>query len=275
MPAAGDAQELGERIEQLLGQVREAVNARTRERVEELVRLLLQLHGEGLSRAMELLDEAGRRTLAADPLVSSLLVLHDLHPDDVHTRIQRALDRVRPYLGSHAGGIEFLGVDGAGVAHLRLEGSCNGCPSSTVTVKLAVEQAVLEAAPELERIDVEGVAAPRQPASNGGGGAWRPLSGAEDLPDGGLSSQIIDGAQVLVCRAKGTLFAFRDGCGRCGSSLERGVLDGDTLVCPACHQRFDVRKAGRALEGHDRHLYPLPLLVEAGAARVALPEART
>jgi len=275
MPVAGDAQEVGERIEQLLGQIREAVNARTRERVEELVRLLLGLHAQGLARAMELLDEGGRRALAGDALVSSLLVLHDLHPDDVHTRIQRALDRVRPYLGSHAGGIEFLGVDGAGVAHLRLEGSCNGCPSSTVTVKLAVEQAVLEAAPELERIEVEGVAAPRQATSNGSGGAWRPVSGAEALPDGGLSSQVIDGAQVLVCRANGTLFAFRDGCARCGSSLEHGVLHGDTLICPACHQGFDVRKAGRALEGHDRPLYPLPLLVEAGAARVALPEART
>jgi Fe-S cluster biogenesis protein NfuA/nitrite reductase/ring-hydroxylating ferredoxin subunit len=274
MPAAGDVQEVGERIEQLLTQVREAVNARTRERVEELVRLLLELHGHGLARVMELLDEGGRRALAGDPLVSSLLVLHEVHPDDVQTRIQRALDRVRPYLGSHAGGIDFLGVDGAGVAHLRLEGSCNGCPSSTVTVKLAVEQAVLEAAPELERIEVEGVAAPRQPASDGGG-AWRPLAGAQTLPDGALSSQVIDGAQVLVCRAKGTLFAFRDGCARCGSSLGRGVLDGDTLVCPACQQRFDVRKAGRALEGHDRPLYPLPLLVESGAARIALPEART
>jgi Fe-S cluster biogenesis protein NfuA/nitrite reductase/ring-hydroxylating ferredoxin subunit len=274
MPAAPEAQELGERIELLLGQVREAVNARTRERVEELVRLLLELHARGLDRAMELLDDRSRRALADDPLVSNLLVLHDLHPDDVQTRIQRALDRVRPYLGSHAGGIEFLGVDGAGVARLRLEGSCNGCPSSTVTVKLAIEQAVLDAAPEVERIDVEGVAAPRQVAPDGNG-AWRALTGAEALPDGGLSSHVVDGAQVLVCRAKGTLFAFRDACARCGSGLESGVLDGDTLVCPACHQRFDVRRAGRALEGLDRHLYPLPLLVEGSGARVALPEART
>jgi Fe-S cluster biogenesis protein NfuA/nitrite reductase/ring-hydroxylating ferredoxin subunit len=272
MPAP-DAQDLGERIDLLLGEVRDAVNARTREQVEELVRLLLELHARGLGRAMEILDERSRRTLAGDSLFSSLLVLHDLHPDDVNTRVQRALDRVRPYLGSHAGGIEFLGVDGTGVAHLRLEGSCNGCPSSTVTVKLAIEQAVMDAAPEIERIEVEGVAAPRQPAS-GESSAWRSLTGAEALPDGGVSSQLVDGAQVLVCRAKGTLFAFRDSCARCGSGLERGVLDGDTLVCPSCHQRFDVRKAGRALEGQDRHLYPLPLLVEAGQARVALPEAR-
>ena len=48
--------------------------------------------------------------LVADPLVESLLLLHGLHPLDVDTRIQRALDNVRPYLGSHAGGVEYLGV---------------------------------------------------------------------------------------------------------------------------------------------------------------------
>ena len=56
------------------------------------------------------------RALADDVVVGSLLVLHDLHPDDVDTRIQAALDRVRPYLGSHAGGIDYLGVDEEGVA---------------------------------------------------------------------------------------------------------------------------------------------------------------
>ena len=75
--------------------------------------------------------------LTEDPLVESLLLLHDLHPLDVDARIQRALDRVRPYLGSHAGGVEYLGVRD-GVARLRLEGSCHGCPSSTVTVQLAI-----------------------------------------------------------------------------------------------------------------------------------------
>ena len=73
--------------------------------------------------------------------------------------MQAALDRVRPYLGSHAGGIEFLGVDGAGVAHLRLQGSCDSCPSSAATVEGAIEKAILDAAPEVVRLDVEGVAA--------------------------------------------------------------------------------------------------------------------
>ena len=73
--------------------------------------------------------------LVEDELVASLLVLHGLHPKDTETRVVEALDEVRPYLGSHAGGVELLGVDPEGVVHLRLEGSCDGCPSSTMTVK--------------------------------------------------------------------------------------------------------------------------------------------
>ena len=78
----------------------------------------------------------------------ALLILHGLHPLDVETRIARALDRVRPYLGSHGGDVKLLGVTD-GVVHLRLEGSCHGCPSSTVTMKLAIEKAIEEAAPEV------------------------------------------------------------------------------------------------------------------------------
>ncbi len=115
-----------------------------RQAAEELVGLLVGLYGDGLGQIVAVLRERARpgaamlAKLADDPLVESLLLLHDLHPLDVDARIQRALDRVRPYLGSHAGGVEYLGV-ADGVARLRLEGSCHGCPSSTVTVQLAIK----------------------------------------------------------------------------------------------------------------------------------------
>jgi Fe-S cluster biogenesis protein NfuA len=74
--------------------------------------------------------------------------------------VRQALDDVRPYLGSHGGDVELLGIDD-GVARLRLGGTCNGCPSSTVTLRSAIEEAVMRAAPELERIHAEGVAEPQ------------------------------------------------------------------------------------------------------------------
>ena len=114
----------GERIEELLATLRSASGSAAAA-AEELVRLLLGLYGDGLGHIMDALSaegaagEAVRDRLLADPLVESLLLLHDLHPLDVDTRVQRALDRVRPYLGSHAGGVEYLGTGPDGVARLR------------------------------------------------------------------------------------------------------------------------------------------------------------
>jgi Fe-S cluster biogenesis protein NfuA len=121
----------------------------------------MNLYGTGLDRILSVVDEAGPAAgpvfarLAADDLVSTLLVLHDLHPLDQEVRIERALEHVRPYLESHGGNVKLLGVE-ENVARLRLEGSCKSCPSSTVTMKLAVEKAIEEAAPEITRIEVEG-----------------------------------------------------------------------------------------------------------------------
>ncbi len=92
--------------------------------------------------------------------MESLLLVHDLHPLDADTRISRALERVRPQLGSHAGAIEYLGLDDQGVARLRLTTSGHGCGSSSSTVRQAVEEAVAEAAPEVAGVQVEDVAAP-------------------------------------------------------------------------------------------------------------------
>ena len=127
----------------------------------EAVQAIVELYGEALARI-------GRRfplgEVADDELVSHLLLLHDLHPVDVETRVTRALDEVRPYLGSHGGGVELLGV-ADGVARVRLEGTCNGCPSSTATLRNAIEEAVARAAPELHAVEAEGVAEPPAPTA--------------------------------------------------------------------------------------------------------------
>src|ERR1700730_9228734 len=150
--------QVGARVEELVG-ILQASGGRAAPAAEELVRVLLGLYGDGLGHIMAVLQEEGEAgaavldRLLADPLVESLLLLHDLHPLDVDTRIQRALDRVRPYLGSHAGGVHYVGVT-YGVARLRLEGNCDGCPSSAVTVQLAIEGAVQDAAPEVSEVVV-------------------------------------------------------------------------------------------------------------------------
>ena len=145
-------------------------DAEVREHVARIESLLAEIDGdpkaiETVQEIVDLYGEALRRMLAGaepteDELLSHLLLVHDLHPVHVETRVRQALDDVRPYLGSHGGDVELLAVED-GVARVRLEGTCNGCPSSTVTLRNAIEEAVMRAAPELERIEAEGVAEPK------------------------------------------------------------------------------------------------------------------
>lgn len=160
LPHEDPLRALEARIETLLTGITATGDETLRSSAEELVRLLFRLYGAGLARVVELAGAEVVQRFAADHLVGSLLILHDLHPLDTEARVRAALDEVRPHLGSHAGGVELLGVGEDGVVGLRLEGSCDGCPSSTVTVKLAIERAILAAAPEVTRIDVEGVSEP-------------------------------------------------------------------------------------------------------------------
>ena len=88
-----------------------------------------------------------REEMAADSLVSGLLMIHDLYPVPIEERVKEALDTVRPYMESHGGNVELLGVED-GIAKLRLEGSCKSCRASSSTLELAVRQALEEAAPD-------------------------------------------------------------------------------------------------------------------------------
>ncbi|HXP19496.1 MAG TPA: NifU family protein [Streptosporangiaceae bacterium] len=288
--------QVGDQVEELLSSLRAGGSQAA---AEELVRLLVGLYGDGLEHIVTVLrshGESGQAIMAAlaeDPLVESLLLLHDLHPLDIDARVQQALDRVRPYLGSHAGGVEYLGVTD-GVARLRLEGSCHGCPSSVVTVQLAIESAVLDAAPEVTEVLVEGMTAaagPKllqigqrpetdtvgaSPAANG----VQPGSGVGwiTLPNiGPPSSRPVTasagGTTVLVCAVRGTLYAYRDACAACGASLADGSLDREQLTCPGCAARYNVRLAGQGIDDAALHLDPLPLLADSHGVRVALPEA--
>jgi Fe-S cluster biogenesis protein NfuA len=166
-----DVAALPARIEGLLDELAALADDKITERAEALVAAVVELYGAGLERIVGVLAELPESAevmngLVADDLVANLLMLHGLHPDDVGVRVQAALDQVRPYLGAHAGGIEFLGVDENGVAQLRLEGSCDGCSGSAATVHDAVERAVLQAAPDVVSVHVEGMVEAK-PATSG------------------------------------------------------------------------------------------------------------
>ncbi|MFC0437981.1 NifU family protein [Kutzneria buriramensis] len=286
MASAG---EVGDRVERLLAEFEQVADPTLAARAEELVRTVVEFYGAALERVVELAPEPVLERLADDPLVSGVLVVHDLHPHSLQQRVQHALDAVRPYLGSHSGDVSLVEITDEGVLRLALGGSCNGCPSSMVTVKLAIEQAIEHAAPEIARIDVEGaVSDPSGPQQTGPGGrpllpivtaekgswadkaSWVELGEARMVAVGTVSSAQVRGAATVVCNAEGTFYAYRDRCPACREALSGGHFDGRVLSCPACGAGYDVVLAGRAVSG-DGHLDPLPLLAEDGTIRVAVP----
>jgi Fe-S cluster biogenesis protein NfuA len=123
---------------------------------EELAGALMELYGEGLERIMEAVDGETRARLAEDGVVASLLLMHGLYPVPLEDRVREALDSVRPYMESHGGNVELLGISD-GVARIRLEGHCVGCAASASTLELGIRQALEAIAPDLEGLEVEGV----------------------------------------------------------------------------------------------------------------------
>jgi Fe-S cluster biogenesis protein NfuA len=148
-----------ERVEKLVGRLESSNDPELRAVALELVQCVMELHGAALDRMLGSISQtsAGEAALDValeDDLVSSVLLLHGLHPDTMETRVLRALEKVRPYLHSHGGDVEVLSV-GDGVVRLKLLGSCGSCPSSSVTLKNAVEEALCQAAPDIEKIVAE------------------------------------------------------------------------------------------------------------------------
>ncbi|MFD8491672.1 NifU family protein [Amycolatopsis sp. NPDC059657] len=164
-----DAGQVGERIEQLLGEMEDV------DKAEDLVHTLMEFYGAGLSKIVEIGGAPLLERLIADDHVKGLLILHDLHPQSTVERVTAALETVRPYLGSHAGDVDLVGITDDGVLRLQLRGTCDGCPSSTVTVKYAIEKAIHAAAPEITDIEVSGVVAETGP----GGRTLLPLQALE------------------------------------------------------------------------------------------------
>ena len=180
----------------------------------------------------------------------------------------------------------MLGVEG-GVARLRMQGSCDGCPSSAMTLKLAIEEAIQKAAPDLEGIEAEGVADPKpaptfvaastlrkkekkRPEEDQS--SWTVVGGLPQLSGGGLLVKEISGESVLFVKLENDLYAYRNLCPGCGDSLEGGSLKGAELGCPGCGHSYDVRRAGRCLDDPRLHLQPVPLLVsEEGIVKIAQP----
>lgn len=290
-----------ERIEGLVRKIENLPDPEARASSLALLQALMEFHGAGIERMMELVAESGEAgfgifdKFARDDLVGSLLLLYGQHPVPLETRITKALDKVRPYLDSHGGNVELLSV-ADGVVRLRMQGSCKSCPSSAMTLKLAIEEAIYAAAPDVVSIEAEGVSEQavatgfvqigasqrgnngnHSPGENGNGKAklaskaWEEVTDLAALDQSTVRLLEVGGRSILFCRLGESFYAYGNRCPGCGSALQEARLELTNLVCPKCREQYDVIRAGRGLDQPNLHLEPFPLLFEQGRAKVALP----
>ncbi len=148
--SANVEQERVRRIEALVRRVEQFANPESRQVAEELMQAVLELHGAGFEKMMDIVFESGTsgeaiiRRFTNDSLVSNLLVLHGLHPDDLETRVRQALGKA----SAHA---ELAGVFD-GVARIRL--SAGGCGSGEIDEE-SLKAMLREAVPDLAEVIVQ------------------------------------------------------------------------------------------------------------------------
>lgn len=255
--------------------------------VAELNALVDTLEREGDERALmmlELIDAIHRPAIAQlaagdpyGPLAQALLTMYDLaEPDDALT-VEEALDQVRPYIESHGGAVEVLGVD-AGVVRLRMSGACDGCAASAMTLQRGIEAALRDGYPEFREVIAE---QPEKIAPAGGGllqiegldlkqPVFVDIGADATFEEGRVTVAEAEGIDVLLADVGGELYAFRDGCPVDGRSLAGSRLSEAVILCPRHGCEYDARSGKRLDGGEGAGLRVLPIAVRDGRPQVAV-----
>ena len=150
-----------DRIEELVSRIESTGDPAIRAVAQELLQAVIELHGIALDRILDAVAElpngdAALVQIANDELVSNVLSLHGIHPIAVESRVAAALEKTRPYLKSHGGSVELTSIKD-GEVHVRLQGTCGSCSSSSDTLRSTVETAIYDAAPEVVAVVAEAV----------------------------------------------------------------------------------------------------------------------
>lgn len=151
-----------QRIGGLVQEIEQIADPAVRAAAKGLVQSLMDLHGAAFEKALDIVAEVGEPgmtiidRLGRDGLVSSVLILYGLHPEDLETRVLKAVERVRPQLRKQGCEVEVLGVND-GAVRLRVETGSHTCGSTAKTVQASLEGAVYDAAPDLVSLVIEGL----------------------------------------------------------------------------------------------------------------------
>jgi nitrite reductase/ring-hydroxylating ferredoxin subunit/Fe-S cluster biogenesis protein NfuA len=286
-PAAEQAsdpnfEELAKRVDDATAALRD-LDPSARAVAEKLKAAIEAIHRAGLVTIIRRMraDEATRPVLfelVDDPVVHLLLSLHGIVRPDPMTQAAKALDVVRPQLHGHGGDVTLVRIED-GTAFVRLQGACNGCSMSSVTLRNLVEKALVEGVssiigvevlanePEPTLISAESLFAGRHPVDEG----WAQAGPTSDVPDGDLIAVQLTApstgrqVSVLVVNLNHQLTAYVNECAHEALPLDNAVLDTDngTLTCPWHGFCYDAA-SGECLTAPAAQLEQLPLRVDNG-----------
>jgi Fe-S cluster biogenesis protein NfuA/nitrite reductase/ring-hydroxylating ferredoxin subunit len=275
-------EELAKRVDEATVAVQK-LDPSARAVAEELKRAIEAIHRSGLVTIVRRMraDEAARRVLfelVDDPVVHLLLSLHEIVRPDPMTQATKALNAVRPQLQGHGGDVTLVRIEN-GTAFVRLQGACNGCSMSSVTLRNLVEKALVENVssvtgvevlpnePEPTLISADSLFSPHHPIEEG----WALAGPAAEVPDDDFTvvklSAPNSGQQVsvLVVNLKQQLSAYVNECAHEALPMDNAVLDSTngTLTCPWHGFCYDAA-SGECLSAPAAQLEQLPLRVDNG-----------
>lgn len=162
-------QEQVRKLGELIAQFDQMPDSPQKSAGKELVQLLMDVHGQGLERMLELVfeyRESGSALidrLGKDDIAGGLLLLYSLHPDAFETRVETAIERIRPRLRKLSCAIDLLSIENA-VVRVQLTKGGHSCGSSTRELQAIVEAGIYELAPDIASLEILGL---EDPASTG------------------------------------------------------------------------------------------------------------
>jgi Fe-S cluster biogenesis protein NfuA/nitrite reductase/ring-hydroxylating ferredoxin subunit len=252
------------------------LDAPARAVAEELKDAVEAIHRDALVTIVRALKTDAKEVLFAlvdEPTVHLLLSLHGIIRPDPRTLANRVLVEVRPQLQSHGGDVQLDRI-ADGVAYVRLEGACNGCSMSSVTLRNLVEEALVAGVPSVTAVEVlpnepsptlisvDSLFMGPDPEADG----WVKAAPAADLTEGRISTlSLRSAADVIVVNVEQRLSAYRNECAHEGLPLDNAMLDAanGTLTCPWHGFCYDAG-SGECLSAPGAQLEQLPLRVDAG-----------
>lgn len=269
-------EDLARRVDKIAGDVERLTDDDAKMKAVALKDAVEAFNKFGLTRIVQKLksDERGKQLLfelVDDPSVYALFALHGIVKPDLTPKIQRILEGVRPFMKSHGGDVEFVRTEGSTV-FVRLEGSCNGCSQSAVTLRNNVEEAIKTNLPQITNVEV----VPNEPApslvqiaplaaNNLESKGWIKTLAINDLPAGEMRAFESETVNILLVNINNRLAAYRNECPHQGLPLDGGTLDVEAcvLACPWHGFRFDAGN-GECLTAPATQLEVFPLRVADG-----------